>query len=239
MQALFTADQAISEQVADALVVVGVEEAPELAELDARIAVQQRTHAVARRAWGMPTIAAAATVAGIGRAGYDPFSLPGLPPRTFPEQPSGIWTVGAQASLPLFTGGARDADRREAAALLSALEHERRFAAEGIEQRVRDSLTAAAGSYASRQLASVAEAAALRNAEWATQAYAQGSLPQVGLIDARGAALDASLGTADASFVLAIDLLHLQRAVLHQQAVLDDTEWAAFVADVVALLEAP
>lgn len=215
--------------------------APELARIDALLAAQERDLGVARRATFLPTVGVEGTV---GRALYrdadvPPIDLgvPGVPPVTFPERPDGLWSVGASVSLPLFAGGERDADRAEAGESLASLRGRREEAARQVDLRVRTSLVAVQASAASAELATRTRAAAARSLEYAEQAYGRGLVGQVALLEARNASLDAELALTDANYLLLADLLAVERAVVRQHARMAPEDWAAFVAELVAVAD--
>lgn len=121
-------------------------QSPELRQLDAAIAAQERTVLAARRSFWAPTVAATGdlstvkTAAGLGGPGGPdlPFDLP--------RANALNWTVGVSASLPLFNGGALRAERSRAEVQLDELRVTRRAAAERIELRLRSVLFRAGAS---------------------------------------------------------------------------------------------
>ena len=102
-------------------------QAPELRQLDAAIAAQERTVLAARRALWAPTVVAggdlsAVQTAGTVEAADVPFEF---------ARPNLLnWSARVSASLPLFTGGARRAERTRA-------EEETRRVADGPSRRSR------------------------------------------------------------------------------------------------------
>ena len=90
----------------DFMTAEGLAQSPELRQIDAAIAAQERTALAARRALWAPTVAAGGDLTAVQTAGgldaIDPADVP------FPiTRPNALnWSVGVSASLPLFTGGA-------------------------------------------------------------------------------------------------------------------------------------
>jgi outer membrane protein len=231
LDVLLSSDRGVSDLVGARLIDTAIASAPDVRRLDAAISAQERVLGVARRSWAVPTVAATASAGRVNRDEPARLVLPGMPPRSFPAQPDRIWAVGVRADLPVFAGGARDADRREAVATLASLEHRRTFAEQAVEQQVLTAWSDAAASYAGLGLARDAADAAQRTVDWATRSYAEGLATQIQLLEARNAALNARLAWTDAAYLLLIDLLDLQQAVSMQHARLSPAAWDAFVAD--------
>ncbi|MCY4077642.1 MAG: TolC family protein, partial [Acidobacteria bacterium] len=187
-------------------------QSPELRQLDAAIAAQERTVLAARRALWAPTVTAGGDLTALQTAGgLDPTDVAELPfPTTRPNALN--WSVGVSASLPLFTGGARRAERTRAEEELDELRLTRRAVAERVEQRLRTVLHLAGASYAGIDLAADAADAAQRNLELIADAYEQGVLSILDLIDAQNAALVAEQGAATAVYDYLIDLMDTHRA---------------------------
>ncbi len=193
--------------------------APELFQLDAAIAAQERALRSARNAFWTPTIAVQGTVSNRlaeGGAGTEvSLSLPpGSPDLSgaFPRADDTNWSVGLQLSYPLFTGGARSAARSQASADLSDLRTRRQATVERIEQRIRSTLHALGASYAAIGLSRSAATAARRNLDLVTDAYGRGVASVTDLLDAQNAALLADLGAANATYDFLIDLMRTERA---------------------------
>ncbi len=185
---------------------------PELRQLDAAIAAQERAVLAARRAFWAPTVAAGGDLTAVQTAG----GLESVDARDLPfpiTRPSALnWSFGVSASLPLFTGGARRAERTRAEVELDELGLARRAAAERVEQRLRTVLHRAGASWAGIDLAADAADAARRNLALVTGAYEQGVLSILDLIDAQNAALVAEQSAATAVYDYLVDLMDVHRA---------------------------
>ncbi len=185
---------------------------PELRQLDAAIAAQERAALAARRAFWAPTVAAGGDLTAVQTAG----GLESVDARDLPfpiTRPNALnWSFGVSASLPLFTGGARRAERARAEVELDELGLARRAAAERVEQRLRTVLHRAGASWAGIDLAADAADAARRNLALVTDAYEQGVLSILDLIDAQNAALVAEQSAATAVYDYLVDLMDVHRA---------------------------
>ncbi len=208
---------------------------PELRQLDAAVAAAERAVLAARRALRRPQVEARGDVTAIGA--LEMGSLPIQPP--LPDRLAGYlnWTAGVSASLPLFEGGARRAARTQADRELEEWRLRRRAAAERIEERVRSAAHLAGASFAGIELADAALDAARRNFDLVTDAYEQGVVPILDLLDAQQAALLAGLEAANAVYDHLIDQMAVQRALGRFRFFMNPEESAAFGARLRAHIE--
>ena len=200
--------------------------APELRQLDAAMAAAERAALAARRALRRPQVEARGDVTAIGA--FEMGSLPMQPP--LPDRLAGYldWTAGVSASLPLFEGGARRAARTRADRELEEWRLRRRAAAERIEERIRSAAHLAGASFAGIELADAASDAARRNLDLVTDAYEQGVVQILDLLDAQQAALLAELEAANAVYDHLIDQMAVQRALGRFRFFMSPEESAAF-----------
>ena len=198
--------------VRDFLVIEGLSRSPELRRLDAAIAAQGRFVDTARRAFWAPTVAL--------RGAYDEiFSKSGAGS----EAPTGVgfalptvddssWSLALNATLPIFSGGARFAELHQAELDLEALQLERTAVEEKLEQRIRTALEEARSSFIGIRLTGQAAKAARGNLELVEDSYARGVASLLDLLDAQTNALNAEEQAASALYEFLIDLLEAQRA---------------------------
>jgi outer membrane protein len=177
---------------------------PELRQLEATIAAQERTLTAARRAFYLPDVALEAGLdhrlaetSGGGPAPFDDWD----------------WQVGIQASIPLFTSGARAATRGRSSEELLQLQSQKRAVAQRIEQRVRAAMHLAGASNAGIGLAQAAAEAAGKNLDLVADAYSQGMVSIIELLDAQNASFVADLTAANALYDFLLDLMQVERAV--------------------------
>jgi outer membrane protein TolC len=181
-------------------------QAPELRGVDATIVAQQRAARSAQRAFYLPELSLRAFGSdAVDRSGVGSESGPG-----FPDDQA--WNVTLQASLPLFTGGARRAEYARNRYGLRQLEAQRESAADAVEARTRAALHRTASSYPSIELSQDAAAAARENLTMVRDAYAKGALSVTDLVDAQDASLEAQLAAAEAKYTFLIDFIAVLRA---------------------------
>jgi outer membrane protein TolC len=180
--------------------------APELRAFNEAIDAQNRFLSSTRRVYWLPTIALQADVTSVlnrGGAGSDG--------STRVDDVS--WSLGLVGSLPLFEGGKRVADTRQASQELERLQLERGAAAERVEQRVRIALHRAGASYVNIDLSRAAADAARQSFQLVQDAYAEGAATILDVLDAQNAFLVAELAAANALHDFIIDYMRVQRGV--------------------------
>lgn len=200
----------------DFMVEEGLAAAPELVQLDAAIAAQQRAVASARNDFWQPTFSLRGNVTHTfsesGEGVESGFSSPMLP-ITLPEADDTDWSVALDVSFPLYEGGAKSAVRERRRLELENLMIRREAAVEKIAEKIRYTLYLTNTSYPSIRLSRDAADAADRNLELVTDAYARGVVSVIDLLDAQNASLVANQVASNAVYDFLIDLMSVQRAV--------------------------
>lgn len=123
------------------------------------------------------------------------------------------WSVGIEASLPIFTGGALKSEISRSRNTLLQNQYNIKDLQEQIETRVRNSLKQAKGSYPAIRLANDAAQAADENLSLVIDSYSQGAVSITDLIDAQDASLEASLAAVNAQYQFMIDWIEVQRSI--------------------------
>ena len=188
---------------------------PELAQFDRVIEAQERQIVAAKRAFYVPQVAAQADVSGFKNSGPGSSNplLDVVPPEVEISELNNLnWTVGVSASLPLFQGGALRARRTQAEIERDELTVQREAARQRVEQRVRSAMHATMASWAGIDLAREAAEAARNNFELVADAYSEGLIDIINVLDAQNQALTADLAAATAIYDFLSDLMAVQRA---------------------------
>jgi outer membrane protein TolC len=192
---------------------------PDLKVLQSFIGAQERKLTSTTNSFWVPAIVLEGSVGQrLGSAGAGTQSgIPGLPdvgdPIGFTQPDDTQWGITLAASLPLFTGGSRIAERAQAAEDLSRLRLDLDAASQRVEQGVRSALHAAGASFANISLSRDRAEASRSNFELVTDSYARGALSIIELLDAQNSYLRAELAAANAVYVFLIDLMNVERAV--------------------------
>jgi len=184
------------------------EVAPELVQLRAGIAAQQRVLSNTQRSFFVPDLVLSASwqhYLDEGGSGAGAAAAAGLD--------DDDWTASLALSLPLFQGGQRFAETRQAGKDLVGLRAQLAAASERTEQRVRNAVHRTSASRAAIALSREAAEASRRNLDLVSDAYSRGAVDLITLLDAQNALLSAELAAADAVYGFLLDLMELERAV--------------------------
>jgi outer membrane protein len=179
--------------------------APELQQLDANILAQQRSLKSARNAYWQPTFSLHADRT-------ETFERNGAKGAPLPGVDDSETTIALQLSLPLYSGGARSAEKARASEQLSGLYLQRQATAERIEQRVLAALHTTRSAYTAIRLSRQAADAAENNFIVVRDGYSRGTLSILDLLDAQNAALVADLRSATAVYDFVRALMEVERA---------------------------
>jgi outer membrane protein TolC len=181
-------------------------QAPELLQLDALIAAKRREVLSQRRAFWLPDFT-------IGSRYTSNLGQSGLGAGLQAGQDLDDWSVGVQATLPLFSGGLKKANLSRASYELRQLESLRTSTAERVEEQVRNQLHAAQAAYQQIELSASAAEASEKNLELVSDAYARGTVTVIELLDAQDTRLAASAAAAESLYNFLITITAVQRAV--------------------------
>ena len=183
---------------------------PELASLGALVEAREHEMRAARLSF-LPRISAYASgtervhVGGAG-AGAPPENLPVL---AYPDQ---FWSVGVRASVTLFEGGGRIAERREAEAELLAARAERADVELALAARARTATALLAAAQTAYDQAELAARAARRSYDITARLYRAGEVDVIPLLDAETDLEVADRRAASAAYDILDRYTDLQRA---------------------------
>jgi len=185
---------------------IAKDNAPEVQRFDYLLKAQDRQITADRRAYYVPDVALTSSLTeNLDRSGAGS-NLNG----------TGIhddqWSIGVQATLPLFTSGQLKSQLSKSRNQYRQLMLQQRAETERVETRMRSALFNAAASHSSIRLAMNAASAANENLELVTDSYSEGAVSVTDLIDAQDAALAAKLQAAAARYQFLIDLVNVLRA---------------------------
>ena len=181
-------------------------QAPELEQLNALIAAKRRELTSQRRAYWLPDV----SVGGRYTSNLDQSGL-GAGPQA--GQDLNDWSVGVQATLPLFSGGLKKANVSRASFELQQLESLRASTEERVEEQIRNQLHAAEAAHGQIDLAASAAEASRKNFELVSDAYARGTVTVIELLDAQDTSLTASAAAAESLYNFLITIMSVQRAI--------------------------
>ena len=185
---------------------MALQQAPELAQLDAQIAAKRRELSSQRRAYWLPDFS-------IGGRYTSNLSQSGLGAGPSAGQGLNDWSIGVQATLPLFSGGLKRANVSRASFELRQLESLRRSTEERVEERVRNQLHATEAAYGQIDLAAAAADASQKNLNLVSDAYARGTVRIIEQLDAQDTNLIASAARDESLYNFLITIVSLQRTI--------------------------
>ncbi len=202
------------------IVARGVSRSPEVAQVDAQLLAKERELKSFRRETWLPKFSVGGQyTSNLGQSGTGAGVAAG--------QDLNDWSVGLQATVPLFAGGARRADVSRASLELSQLRALRVSSAQKVEESIRIQLHAAQADYRRIGLAEEAAEASRRNYELVADAYARGTVSIIQLLDAQDASLSADAAAADSLYRFLTTIMALQRAAGGFDFLLDPEEQEA------------
>jgi outer membrane protein len=212
------------------MILRGLNQAPEMAQIDARLAAKRRELKSEKRSYWLPEFS-------IGGQYTSNFSQSGTDTGQFSGASLDDWSVGVQASLPLFSGGLKKANVSRANFEVRQLEAIRFATAERVEAEVRDRLSDAQAAYFRIDLSVAAADASRKNFALVSDAYARGTVSIIDLLDAQDASITADGTLIDSRHQFLITIMALQRSVGGFDFMLPADERLAFANELRAYLK--
>jgi outer membrane protein len=200
----------------------GLNQAPEIAQIDARLAAKRRELKSEQRSFWLPEFS-------IGGRYTSNLSQSGAGAGQFAGEGLDDWSVGIQATLPLFSGGLRKANVSRASFEARQLEAVRSATVERVEAEIRDRLSDAQAAYARIDLSVAADDASSKNFALVSDAYARGTVSIIELLDAQDASLSANGAVIDSHHQFLITIMAMQRSVGAFDFMLPADERVAFI----------
>ncbi|MGE9291909.1 MAG: TolC family protein [Puniceicoccales bacterium] len=202
---------------------------PEVASLGYSAAAQRLLLNESRRSFFVPDVAASFEYSHPLDSEY--------PGASVSESEEDTWTFLVSASLPIFEGGARFGDIRQARAGLRSLQWEDARTRQNVSVNVSNALAAMASSWQSIRLSRIASERADANLDIVQEKYQQGSVSIVDLLDAQNNALVQKLTASIDLYRFFQDLISYQRALSWAEPLANPQNREEFVSDFLARLE--
>ncbi len=134
-------------------------------------------------------------------------------PIGFPNAPDGTYNVGVNLSLPIFQQNQRNINRQTAKIQEDQLLVQKENVELNIEKNVNDILLDMTNQIANIEISKVSEEAAKESLDLTQNAYAQGAVPLIQLIDAQTNYLQAQLARATANYDYLLTSMQLERSI--------------------------
>ncbi len=236
----------------------GVERSPELQQLDAAIAAQERSLSSARMSYFLPTIGAYAKYSNTfyKSAQTVPFQLTSIPlppegldprvPAYLGQLLGGIatplpdrqdWTIGLQLSLNIFNGFGTRATEAKAGEQLEQYRLQRDASVERVALRVRSEMQNARTSFFAIQQSRVEQDVSRKVLNIVTDSYSRGAVSILNLLDAQNSALRANQVAVNAQYDFLITYFSLQRSLGQFDILMTASDREKFLNDLLKFME--
>ncbi len=193
----------------DFLVEEAKKNAPELKSLDYNLNVTKRTYKLNDTGRFIPTVALQGQYnLAISRSGQGTTI-----PAGFPSAPDGTYNFGLNVSLPIFNQNQRNIKRQTAKIQEEQLGFEKQNIELSIEKNVNDIILDLISQIANIEISKVAENTAKESLDLTQNAYKQGAVPVIQLIDAQNNYLQSQLGSATANYNYLLTSMKLERTI--------------------------
>ncbi|MEL6277213.1 MAG: TolC family protein, partial [Bacteroidota bacterium] len=194
------------EVFADFLVNEAFRNMPELKQLLATKAAQERSLLSQKRAFYLPTVLLTGEyVYPIGNSGY--------PEGVMPLEIKPTYNAALTAQLPIFQGLSRRREKAQTEIGVFQLQDQIANLKNNLELQVRSNLETAGASFSNLDLSRQAAVAAEKNFAIAQNSYQQGVLNITSLIDAQNAYLSAKINATNAAYTFMSDFLEVERSI--------------------------
>ena len=206
--------------------------APELQNIDYNLNVTKRTYKLNDTGRFIPTVA----LQGQYNLALSQSGKGSTLPAGFPSTPDGTYNVGLNISLPIFSQNQRNINRQTAKIQQEQLGFEKENIELNIEKNVNDIILDLISEITNIEISKVAEYTAKESLELTQNAYKQGAVPVIQLIDAQNNYLKAQLGRATANYNYLLTSIQLERAIGYLFLVHTEAENQQFIQNVNAYI---
>lgn len=196
----------------------GLKQSPELAQLRAQISAANRDVIGRQRALWTPDVSLQAQY-------NDNLNASGLGSGSVLDELND-WSVSVNASWPLFDSGTRRSSLSRASLVEKQLKTQFEATKQRIEQNIRAAVLSAQASYTSIKLSKSGAAAARKNLALVSDAYRQGAVSIIDLLDAQTQSLQADLNARNSVHDFLLDIVNVQRATASFDFLLEPAEEA-------------
>jgi outer membrane protein TolC len=186
----------------DALVVIALEDAPEMRVLREQMAALDIQYRQRKRVRYVPVFNFAANW------DYLFYRTPDLP-----SVDNDSYVVGVYGTFPLFVGGARKQEIRRAGSDLARLQEEIELAGQIVERRTRTALQRVGSSFPVIRLSKMASESAHKNFVVVQDKYTQGLVNVTDLLEAQNETFVTDQAASASNYIFLQDLIELQRSI--------------------------
>lgn len=202
-------DPKLQANLIDFLVEEAKKNAPELKNLDYNLKVIERNYRLNGSGRFIPTISLqgqySLAISQSGKGSTVPVGIP--------TAPDGTYNIGVNISLPIFQQNQRNINKQTAKIQQDQLLIQKENTDLGIERNINDIVLDLVNQIANIEISKISEETAKESLELTQNAYQQGAVPIIQLIDAQTNYLQAQLARATANYNYLITSMQLERAI--------------------------
>ncbi|WP_461445009.1 TolC family protein [Maribacter sp.] len=183
--------------------------APELRNIGYNLAATQRSYRLNAAGRFVPTVALQGQYdLELSRSGVGTEAAAG-----FPLAPDGAYNFGLNISLPIFNQNLRNINRQTAKIQEDQLNVQKSNIDLNIETNINSLVLDLTNEIANIQISKIAEEAARESLDLTQNAYSQGAVPLIQLIDAQTNYLQSQIASANANYNYLLASMQLERAI--------------------------
>ncbi|WP_282043613.1 TolC family protein [Winogradskyella flava] len=191
------------------LIIEAKKNAPELKNLDYNLKVIERNYDLNDYGRFIPTV----SLQGQYSLAISQSGAGSTIPIGIPSAPDGTYNVGLNVALPIFQQNQRNINRQTATIQADQLQIQKANTDLNIEKNVNDIVLDLVNQIANIEISKIAEETAKESLELTQNAYKEGAVPVIQLIDAQTNYLQTQLARATANYNYLITSMQLERAI--------------------------
>lgn len=196
------------DKISNELIKESLKNSPELESLDYLIKVKEREYQMKKRKYYLPQVGLSAKY----DTYFDHWGING-PPTAPDAHGEDEWSVGIQASFPLYDGGNKNVELAKVEKEIEQLQKKRESVLKKIEQNLRNKVTAANTEYRKNKYSQDAVESAYKSLELVRDAYSKGLVSISQLLDAQSAVINAKRQEFVTNYNYLIAIAEVQRAL--------------------------
>ena len=210
------------ELFSDFLVSEAFNNLPEIKQIEAALAAQERSLLSKSRSFYLPSVILT------GEYNY-PIDQFNYPEGVMPIEGVNTYNAAVAVQFPIFQGNARRYEREQLKVGALQLEDQMANLRNGLEFQVRSNMETAGASFSNLALTQISVDASRKNFELAQNNYQQGLLNITSLIDAQNALLQAEINAINAEYTFISDFLAVERSIGYYHSLAFPQEQDAFL----------
>ncbi|QCX00607.1 hypothetical protein FGM00_11020 [Aggregatimonas sangjinii] len=202
-------DPKLRPNLVDFLIEEAKNNAPELKNIGYNLAATQRSYRLNSAGRFVPTVA----LQGQYNLALSQSGVGSTPTAGIPVAPDGVYNFGLNLSLPIFNQNLRNINKQTAKIQEDQLNTQKSNIDLNIETNINALVLDLTNEIANIQISKIAEEAAKESLDLTQNAYSQGAVPLIQLIDAQTNYLQSQIASANANYNYLLASMQLERAI--------------------------